>query len=64
MLVIAVVMEEGVPGVTCGGGDGGGQRNRHEAEAFSLEVLHGGAHVFLHELGDLVFRHRHAVVVR
>lgn len=54
----------GVAGVAGGGGggDGGGEGDGHEAQAFALEVLHGGTHVLLHELGHLVLRHRQAVV--
>ena len=67
MVVVAVVVnvvgDQGVAGVTGSGGNGGGKRDGHEAEAFALEVLHGGAHVFLHKLGHLVLRHGEAVVV-
>lgn len=59
-----VAVHQWVPGVTRGSGDGCCQRNGHEAEPFALQVLHGGAHVFLHELRDLLLRHSHAVVGR
>ena len=59
---VGVVVDQGVPDVTRGGGDGGGKGNGHEAEAFALQILHGGAHVFLHELGHLLLRHGQAVV--
>lgn len=54
----------GVPGVTCGSGDRRGQGNGHEAETLSLKVLHGGAHVFFHQLRNLVFSHHQGVVRR
>lgn len=65
MVVVVVVVGggDGGSGVTGGGGDGGGERNGHEAETFPLKVLHGGPHVFLHQLRHLLFRHRHAVVI-
>jgi len=51
-----ITVDERVPGVTRGFGDGGGQRNRHKAETFPLQVLHGGPHVFLHQLRHLLLR--------
>lgn len=58
------VVHQGVPGVTGGGGDGGGEGDGHEAQTFALKVLHGGAHVFFHQLGHLVLRHGQGVVGR
>jgi hypothetical protein len=46
-----VVVDRGVPGVTRGSGNSGGERDGHEAETFPLQVLHGGAHVLLHGFG-------------
>ena len=60
--MVVVVVDQGIPGMTGGGGDSGGERDGHEAEAFALKVLHGGAHVFFHELGHLVLRHGEGVV--
>jgi len=54
--------DQGVPGVTCGSGDGSGKGNGHEAQALALKVLHGGTHVFLHQLRYLVLRHGQAVI--
>lgn len=51
-------------GAAGGRGDGGGKGDWHEAEAFALEVLHGGAHVFFHELRYLVLRCRHTLGCR
>lgn len=56
------VVGERVSGVTRGFGDGSGQGNRHKAETFPLQVLHGGSHVFLHELGHLLLRRGEGVV--
>jgi hypothetical protein len=58
-----VVVDRGVPGVTRGSGNSGGEQDGHEAETFPLQVLHGGAHV-LHELGHLVLGDGEAVVRR
>lgn len=44
-----------------GGGDGGGEGYRHEAEALPLQVLHRRPHVLLHQLRHLVLRHRQTV---
>jgi hypothetical protein len=46
------------------GGDGGGEGDGHEAQALPLQVLHGGARVLLHQLGDLLLRHCQAVAPR
>jgi len=58
----AIAVGERVSGVTRGFGDGGGERNGHEAETFPLQVLHGGSHVFLHQLRHLLLRRRQGVV--
>jgi hypothetical protein len=57
-----VVVDCGVPEVTRGSGNSGGERDGHEAETFPLQVLHGGAHVLLHELGHQVLGDGEAVV--
>jgi hypothetical protein len=59
-----VVVDRGVPGVTRGSGNSGGERDGHEAKTFPLQVLHGGAHVLLHELGHLVLGEGEVVVRR
>jgi hypothetical protein len=46
------------------GGYGGGEGDGHQAQALPLQVLHGGAHVLLHQLGHLLLRHRQAVAPR
>lgn len=66
MAAVVVVggVDQGVPGVTRGRGDGCGEGNGHEAETFALQVLHGRSHVFLHELRHLLLRHVEALVRR
>lgn len=61
-MIVVVGGDHGVPRVTRGGGYSCGEGNGHEAETFALEVLHGGTHVFLHELSDLVLGDSHGVV--